>query len=412
MREARLRRLVLGIAATLVLAAPAVAAPSGRPLPFRLDRALAAPGVSRSLTGAIVVDLTTGFVVYQRNEDESLQPASTEKLAVSFVALSELGPNYRTETQVLGEGVLRGGVWDGDVFLKGFGDPGLDGRDLARLARQVRALGIRRVTGSVVGDESYFDRRRTAPGWKPSFYRTESPPLSALVVDRAVDGDRVVERPALAAARAFDRALERAGVNVARRPGVGVPDDPLAVAVLGRVASAKLAAMVEDMNTESDNFTAETVLKLLAAEETGLGTSARGAVIVRRVLREHDVPLGGMRIVDGSGLSRLDRLTAISLVELLSAARDDPAIARAFLDSLAVAGVSGTLQDRMETGPARGAVRAKTGTTSAASALAGFAGDRYAFAILMNGSPVATTAARTAQDRFATILARSASASQ
>jgi D-alanyl-D-alanine carboxypeptidase/D-alanyl-D-alanine-endopeptidase (penicillin-binding protein 4) len=117
------------------------------------------------------------------------------------------------------------------------------------------------------------------------------------------------------------------------------------------------------------------------------------------------VPLAGVRIVDGSGLSRLDRLTVAALVAILEAAWNDPSVRRPFFSALPVAGLSGTLSDRMRRPPARGNVAAKTGTTREASALAGYARGRYAFAVLQNGDPVSSWWARVAQDRFATVLA-------
>ena len=110
--------------------------------------------------------------------------------------------------------------------------------------------------------------------------------------------------------------------------------------------------------------------------------------------------------MDGSGLSRLDRLTADALVGILVAAWQDPVLRRALLGTLAVAGVRGTLERRLERAPAAGRVYAKTGTTSISSALAGYVGGRYAFAVLTNGDPVSSWWARRAQDRFVTVLAR------
>ena len=107
---------------------------------------------------------------------------------------------------------------------------------------------------------------------------------------------------------------------------------------------------------------------------------------MRRSLAAAAIPLGGVRIADGSGLSRLDRLTASAVVALLVAGVADREIRDAFLGSLAVAGVDGTLEHRLESRPARGRVIAKTGTTSAASALSGFVRDRYVFAIIQNGA--------------------------
>ena len=127
--------------------------------------------------------------------------------------------------------------------------------------------------------------------------------------------------------------------------------------------------------------------------------------MIRKALETAGVPLAGVRLVDGSGLSRLDRLTATALVALLEAGLAEGELRDAFLASLAVAGIDGTLEDRLERRPARGQVLAKTGTTTTASALSGFVRDRYVFAILQNGRPISTYWARLAQDRFAIVLA-------
>ncbi len=387
----------------LGLEGAATAAPSGAPLEARLARALRVEGVSPAATGALAVDVSSGATVFARNPGKAFQPASNEKLATGLTALDELGLGFRIRTVVYGEGERRGLRWNGDLVLKGFGDPELSRGDLDVLARGLRQRGIRRVSGRVVGDESYFDSRRTAPGWKASFYKLECPPLSALVVDRAWLDGRTWDRPALAAAIAFKRALERAGIRVSKKAAVGrARSSPVELA---SVSSRPMRRLVKVMETESDNFYAEMLLKLLGAEELERGTTAAGARVVRRELVQRDVPLAGVRIVDGSGLSRSDRVTARMVAALLVSAVRDPAVSQAFVGSLAVAGVSGTLADRMTTRPARGRVRAKTGTTSVASALSGYSGTGYVFALVMNGHPVNAWAARKAQDRFARLLA-------
>jgi PBP4 family serine-type D-alanyl-D-alanine carboxypeptidase len=161
------------------------------------------------------------------------------------------------------------------------------------------------------------------------------------------------------------------------------------------------------MDRVSDNFVAEMLLKELGAVQGSRGTTAQGVGVVTGLLAQAGVPMDGVRIVDGSGLSLLDRMTASALVALLSAMWNDPAVRFELLAALPVAGRSGTLDDRMRTGPATGVVRAKTGTTSNASALSGFVGDRYVFSVLQNGYPVSWTWARIAQDRFAAVLAAS-----
>jgi D-alanyl-D-alanine carboxypeptidase/D-alanyl-D-alanine-endopeptidase (penicillin-binding protein 4) len=368
-----------------------------------LARTLATPGVTPSQTSALAVDLQTGRVVYEQNAGRALAPASAEKLAVSFAALRILGPGYRFRTEVVGEGELDGRIWRGDLFLVGYGDPTLRLADLAALAHDVKSWGIRRVTGRVVGDERHFDASRAAPGWKPSFLGLESPPLSALAVD---DVDlRGANESAAAAAKAFAAALDRRGVAVGGRAVSGRA--PAEVFPLALDLSDPLSDIVRHMNRESDNFVSEMLLKELGVSVARRGTTAAGSEVVRAALAEAGVPVAGVRIVDGSGLSRLDRLTSNALVAILRAGDADPEIRDAFVTSLAVAGVSGTLEKRLDRRPTRGRVIAKTGTTSQASALAGFVRRRYVFAILQNGSPVPYWSARAAQDRFVTVLARS-----
>lgn len=402
-RASHLRVLLgpcLALALVLAIAAPGAAA---EPLPTRLARALAAPGVDPERTAALAVDLRTGVVVYERNAAKPLVPASTQKLPVALAALRLLGPGYLFHTEIVGTGSLVGTVWHGDLWLRGYGDPTLRTEDLDGLAAEVASWGIRRVTGAVVADESWFDAVRTAPGWKPGFAIVESPPLSALVVERGWYRGKPSRNPALAAGSLLRRSLETAGVKVAGRTRTGVLTThglPLA-----RDLSAPLAEIVRFMGRESDNFTAEVLVKQLGALYGRGGTTASGARVVLAELAAAGVPLDGVRLADGSGLSALDRLTAAAVVAMLTAGASDAGIRDAFLGSLAVAGVDGTLEDRLRRRPARGRVIAKTGTTAVASALSGFVRGRYVFAVVQNGRPIPTRAARAAQDRFATILA-------
>jgi D-alanyl-D-alanine carboxypeptidase/D-alanyl-D-alanine-endopeptidase (penicillin-binding protein 4) len=394
------RRGLLIVCVALLLA-PAGGA-SLAPLPTRLANALAVPGNSSDASGAVAVDLATGQTLFARHADLPLAPASNEKLTVALAALRELGGTYRFRTEVFGRGYQDGSVWHGDIFLKGFGDPTLTSLQLERLATQISMLGISRITGRVFGDESWFDAARTAPGWRASFFIDECPPLSALVVDRAVYDRHVALQPALAAAGRFRLLLRKHGI-ASGIAGLGrAPDGALGLA---QVESEPLPALLAGMDRESDNFAAEMILKDLGAEVGDGGTTAAGVAIVVRDLAAEDVPLTGVRIVDGSGLSLSDRLTARALAALLVAVWNDVDLHDPFWASLPVAGVSGTLEKRLRKAPARGMVHAKTGTTSRASALSGYVGDRYGFAVLQNGSPVSAWSARKAQDRFATALA-------
>ena len=399
----RKRGPALAVLVIALVAAQPSAAAGQTPLARQLARALRVPHVSPAQSGAFAVDLTTGRAVFAHNLTRPLIPASNEKLAVTYAALHVFGPAHRFDTAVLGEGEQEGAIWRGDIILKGFGDPTLSTLNLHAMAGQLRAQGITRVSGRLVGDESYFDARRTAPGWKPWFFINESPPLSALTVDRARYHGRTTREPALAAALTFREALRAAGISVAGRTLTGrAADDAFPLA---SVSSVPLAAILRFMNRESDNFTAEILLKQLGTQLSDQGTTAAGSAVVRSILAEQEIPIGGVRIVDGSGLSGLNRLTASALVGLLQDGYDDLALREVLVSTLPIAGRNGTLRRRMRGSAAAGRVLAKTGTTREASALSGYVKRRYAFAILQNGHPVSTLWARRAQDRFAAVLA-------
>jgi len=386
------RRRLAFLLAVVALAAPVAATAQETPLQTRLAKALRVPHVAPGRSGAVALDLASGSVLYTQNPALPLAPASNEKLPLTYALLATLGPTYRIETDVLGEGEQDGTTFTGTLVLKGGGDPTLSS-----------AFGIRHVTDGIVGDESYFDGRRMVAGWKPSFFIEESPPLSALVVNRARVGRFITRSPALAAATAFRDALRAAGVTVDGTVKLGRVDEysiPIA-----QIESPTLASIIRFMDRESDNFTAELLLKELGAVELDRGTSAAGASVVMQRLAEAGVPMAGVRIVDGSGLSRFDRLTANAVAGILKVAWSDPTVKPAFVAALPVAGVNGTLEDRLRMTPTRGRVLAKTGTTSDASALSGYVTTRFVFTVLQNGHPLSYWWARRAQDRFVRVLA-------
>jgi serine-type D-Ala-D-Ala carboxypeptidase/endopeptidase (penicillin-binding protein 4) len=400
-------RLALAfLAASLVWSAVAVAAGPGSSqavdLAAKLSTALRAPGIGPQRTGAVAVDLASGRVLFAHNSANGFVPASNEKLPVTFTALKVLGPTFRFPTEVRGQGTLStDGTWVGNIVLKGYGDPTLSTARLRVLATRVRALGILRVTGKVVGDESFFDKVRTAPGWKPSFYLEESPPLSALVVDRAWTGTTTSTTPAYTAAKTFRSILIKAGVAVEGSAAAFEAGGK----VLASTVSQPLSTILHAVDADSDNFTAELLLKEVGAVAGSGGTTAAGAAVVREVLQENDIPLEGVRIADGSGLSSLDRLTPQAIVAILEQSWDDATLRSTLVQAMAVAGRTGTLEHRL-TGPRTiGSVIGKTGTTDLASVLSGFVHGRYVFSVMENGDPVPWWTARGAQDRFVQLLA-------
>jgi D-alanyl-D-alanine carboxypeptidase/D-alanyl-D-alanine-endopeptidase (penicillin-binding protein 4) len=255
----------------------------------------------------------------------------------------------------------------------------------------------------VRGDASAWDRLVGGPraGW--GYDRWIGGQLSALTLDRGWTAGRLQRLPALSAAARLTLELERAGVEVAGRAATGTA--PPGAPELARVPSPPLRDLVRATNVPSDNFLAEMLLKGLGSTLGAGGSTAAGAAVVRDTLDDLGIR---PRIVDGSGLSAANRTTPRQVVRLLERVDGQPSVARAFEESLAVAGRTGTLKRRMRATAAAGACRAKTGTLRWTSALAGIcttrAGGRVAFAFLMNG--VSPVAARGLQDRMAAALAR------
>jgi D-alanyl-D-alanine carboxypeptidase/D-alanyl-D-alanine-endopeptidase (penicillin-binding protein 4) len=383
---------------------PAAQAGSRNAFQQQLAQALRARHVSPALTGAVVLDLTTGRTLFAQNSNRPLRPASNEKLATTYAALTALGPDFRIDTGVLGEGQQSGTTWQGSLVLKGYGDPALTTAKLVSLAHQVAAAGIKHVSGRILGDESWFDTRRTGVGWKAQFYLHESPALSALIVNRGWTGRYETGHPALMAAQLFRLELRHAGVTVSGGAAIGVAT---ADAVqLADVQSPPVSALVRHMDVYSDNFYAEMLMKEVGAVQGSGGSAAAGLAVTHGLLVDAGVPLAGVHMVDGSGLSLIDRWTVEGLADLLQSMWLNPDLRPYLVPALPIAGLTGTLDHRMRRGPARGLVRAKTGTTDNSSALSGFVGERYVFSIVENGRPVRTQSAERSQDRFAQVLAR------
>jgi D-alanyl-D-alanine carboxypeptidase/D-alanyl-D-alanine-endopeptidase (penicillin-binding protein 4) len=353
-------------------------------------------------SSALVVDLDSGEQLYSLRADTPRMPASVEKLYTSAATLRRLGASGRLETTALAEVEPdASGVVDGDLYLRGGGDPTFDVLDSNRLAQQVADAGIVEVTGRVIGDESAFDTRRGVPS---SAFRltSEVGPLSALTFNRGRTGRRAPywqKRPANFAARAFTKQLRGLGVDIDRRARRG--RTPADAVPLGAWRSQPVTVLLRQMNQPSDNFMAEMLVKVLGARFGDAGTTAAGTAVVAEELAELDI---APTVIDGSGLSRSDRTSTREVVTLLEELAGDAA----FVGSLAVAGRSGTIASRMRGTTAQDRCRAKTGTLRDVSALAGYCtttrGRQVAFAFLMNY--VSPWNARVLQDRMAIALTK------
>ena len=409
------KAIVLVLAASVIAVVGSPTAASATPA-AKLGSALASQmRTAGSYSGAYVVNLSSGRRVFGWKSGYPRILASNTKLFTTSAALARYGTDGTLGTEVLGRGSLdEEGIWRGDLYLRGGGDPTFgsgrftrrsyrSGATVEKLAKALDLAGIERVTGRVVGDESRFDSLRGGPdsGYGTSIWVG---PLSALSFNRGLANEGgsafQVNPPAFAASR-LDAALEARGVPVRRKPVAGRA--PAGLEVLASVESPPMARLVKLTNKPSDNFFAETLVKDLALQARGRGTTAGGARIAAAFARRVG---SGAKLADGSGLSRSNRASPYRVVRLLSALtrRDEY---DAFLASLPIAGSDGTLYDRMQRGAAHRRCRAKTGTLSDVSALSGYcrarSGDTYAYSILMNGMYPGT--ARTIQDRMVQAIA-------
>jgi len=387
----------------------------------RILRSLLSGGFAGAGTGVCVYDLSTGRVLFARHGATPLRPASNEKLLTSATALARWGPTHRFDTDLYDVGSLSpDGVFRGSLYLKGFGDPSLATPAFqrqvlhlrsARLEDFVSALkhaGIKRVVGRVVGDASYFDARRAVASWHKDEVE-DCGPLSALSLDESTDarGYRVAD-PALSVASTLTILARRAGIPISHAAGTGVT--PSSATLLYQDRSAPLSAVIASMNKRSDDFFAEMLAKGLGAAFAGAGSTPAGTSVERAYARTIGVSLGHVVVADGSGLSYADRETSADLVRLL-VAEQRGAQWPVFLRSLAVAGKSGTLSERMRGTLAQGNLHAKTGTLDVASSLSGYVKTANAhllvFSMLMNGGRFDLAAAQRTQDVIAVTLARS-----
>jgi D-alanyl-D-alanine carboxypeptidase/D-alanyl-D-alanine-endopeptidase (penicillin-binding protein 4) len=366
-------------------------------------------------SGALVVDAQTGKPLFAWKSGTARVLASNTKLFTTAAALARFGVDGTLSTQVLADTPMNAdGVISGDLWLRGGGDPafgtlayvrrhyGPSASSVEHVVDQLSISGLTAVRGGVHGDESAFDSVR---GVRDSRYGT-SPwvgPLSALTLNHGYDGSRFQSNPATFAAGVLRKTLKADGIS----PGHAAAREtaPSDAQVIASVESPPMSVLVRLTNKDSDNFFAETLAKDVGREASGVGTTAAGV----KAVRSFAASVGSsVTLYDGSGLDRGNRASPADVVRLLMAERSR-AEYPAFAASLPIAGVDGTIHDRMRSGPAKRRCQAKTGSLIGVSALSGYcttrSGREVAFSFLMNG--VSTYYARRIQDRMAQAIAGS-----
>jgi D-alanyl-D-alanine carboxypeptidase/D-alanyl-D-alanine-endopeptidase (penicillin-binding protein 4) len=332
-------------------------------------RVNAALSTSTAHTVGAAVDVDGLGVVVRRDAGHALPPASTQKSFTAVAGLLALPAGFRFTTEVATRAKPTAGRLPGSVWLVAGGDPYLTKSGLRALAHQVRAAGVRYVAADLMLDDSRYDNRRHAAGWKSSYVPDEAGPLSAMSVDENQwrQDNAFLSDPALPAARLFRDYLKAEGVTV--HGVIKRMRRPANASTLTSWKSGPLPAVLRRTLKDSNNFAAELVLKEIGKIVAGDPTSSGGHAAVRDVLAQHGVTAGTGS--DGSGLSSYDRQTAATELALLQAADASP-VSADFRATLPIACRDGTLEKRMCNTAASGRVSAKTGTLPGVRALSGY----------------------------------------
>jgi serine-type D-Ala-D-Ala carboxypeptidase/endopeptidase (penicillin-binding protein 4) len=335
-------------------------------------------------------------LIGEANSEIAVIPASTQKLLVAAVALDVLGPDHRFETHARGV-PLQDGVLAGNLYLVGGGDPVLwsdDVEDDLRypafnttrfddLADQLVEAGLVRIDGDIVGDGSRYDDEFVVATWDDTITRRDAGPYDALLVnDGRIFASGYGLNPNQSAASELNRLLAARGVQIVGRNRAA--ETPEGLETLATIESVPLTGVIDQLLQTSDNNTAEMLLKELGVASAGEGSRPAGARVVTERLESWQIPVDGVTIDDGSGLSRANRLTCDAVVALL----DRSPVAELLAASLPVAGRSGTLVEEFLDSPVEGELRAKTGTLSDVKALSGFTPDAdgrpAVFSVMLN----------------------------
>ncbi|MCY3724464.1 MAG: D-alanyl-D-alanine carboxypeptidase/D-alanyl-D-alanine-endopeptidase [Candidatus Poribacteria bacterium] len=349
-----------------------------------------------------VVAVETGEVVYEKNSHKLHHPASTTKLFTAATALAKLGSDYQFETTLYSDAIVKGEVL-GNIYLKGRADPVLQPQDIVKLGDALLEAGVKSIQGYIVVDETYLDAIWEGPGWM----RDDRPLWISPLSIREVKPNANTMSRAFACGHLLKTALTEKGIHVPDKIVSGtVPSDARSIA---KHLSPPLTDILRLMNKPSDNWIAELVFKTIGAEVMGEpGTWKKGREAIAEFLGEimDEPPIH--RFVDGSGLSRYNLLNAELLTRLLVHIYHNFEVMPEFLASLPIAGVDGTLKNRMQGVSAEKVLRAKTGTLSGVSALAGYtvtADDEvFAFGILISHYIGPARSARSIQDKIGNYL--------
>ena len=333
-------------------------------------------------------------VIYTKNEQKSVTPASNHKLLTAVAALDVLGAETRLRTSIVSDAARNGGLLTGSLWVIGGGDPLLstaayvdrfakhygyrpEFTDIKALASRIVAAGITEVRGDVIGDDRRYDRERSVPSW-PTRLITQGQvgPISALAVNdgfTTFPGDPEVTTlnvasadPAQHAASMLMQELRSQNVRVTGVARSGAA--PTTAAEVASIDSPTMRQIVAGLLTLSDNNTAELLTKEMGLKARNEPTTAAGVATIKAALEARQLPMAGVSFADGSGLDPNDKLTCGLVMQILTKFGPDTDIGA----NLPIAGKTGTLHDRYTAPPLQDKLRAKTGRLLNVSSMSGY----------------------------------------
>ncbi len=340
----------------------------------------------------LIINPLNRDTIFSLHDTLSVIPASNTKLFTTATAISLLGGNYPLSTKILtSDKNFKDGVINGNLYIKGYGNSTFTSDDLENMVKELKRMGIKKVTGNIVGDDSYFDELYTRADWIVDGKKySPLPPVSALVINRnrvlirrkiryrrrgrlrtrIIYVNNKINNPPLYAAKLLRDKLIAAGIKVNKRAVKGIT--PKNTIVLSE-STILLKDLIKLINKHSDNFLAECLFKTLGAAVTGKqGNSFYSTQTILKFLKDNGIFSRGTSIVDGSGLSRYDQVTVGAIVGLLEKMYFDLKNFNYFYNSLSIAGKDGTLRDRMRGTTAENDFHGKTGTLHGVSSLSGY----------------------------------------
>ena len=361
----------------------------------RLDHLMNEPLLKKTQLGLMVYDLTADSAIYCVGEKQTMRPASTMKLVTAITAIDKLGGGYQFRTQLYYTGIIERNILRGNLYCVGGMDPRFNNDDMRAFVESLQRMSIDTICGRLIADTSMKDDTRLGEGW---CWDDDNPSLTPLLIGTK---DLFMER--------FRQELRDGGITVVDNEEAiannKTKNRPL-IHLCSRFHS--LDQVLMRMLKESDNLYAESVLYQVAASGGVKNASATHArQWIHKLITRIGLNPGDYKFADGSGLSLYNYVSAELLVGLLRFAYRNQNIYGQLYPALPIAGVDGTLEKRMKGAFTNGNVRAKTGTLTGISSLAGYCtaanGHHLAFAIINQGV-LRNASGRTFQDKVCTAL--------